>query len=52
MSCEQGHRLDYLTRRCRVCGLNEETIILKRERRKLKQARPKPSKRRVKGVVG
>lgn len=49
-----GHRLDYLTRRCSVCGLDEEVIIARRAKRELRNAKAaaKPVPVKLKGIVG
>lgn len=57
MSCENGHSLDYITRRCRRCG-KRESLIVKANTRTLKSgiAVPRTAKgakaKKVKGVVG
>jgi hypothetical protein len=51
---EQGHHLNYLTGRCSRCGEDEDTIVSKRESRKLRDAKAaaKPVPVKLKGIVG
>lgn len=54
----EGHRLDYLTRRCKVCGKGEEQIMARKVRVRQSglavavDGRPAVKARRVKGVAG
>ena len=55
MKCDdEGHRFDPVAGRCRACGLDEDEIVLRRQKRELRNARAaaKPVPVKLKGVAG
>lgn len=51
---DEGHHLDYVSGRCTGCGMDEDEIVVQRQRRQLRDAKAKarPVPVKLKGVAG